>query len=147
MARDLPTMHSIEVKAQEYPMDAESMKEFVTEESKFAYIAKIRDRMIGCVMCVKKDANLIIVRLSVHPAFQNMGVGRALLSVVSKRGYVDRLEKLRIMIPSYKIDDKDDPDYLGNWLYGNEFKAVGCRDRAYYRYGEHWDGYWFEALL
>ena len=149
MVRDLSSVASIDLKAQEYPLDAKMLAAFIDDADKEILIASVGTRDVGVVI-LRKDtvaSAWVMSRLSVHPAFQNMGVGRKLLSEVSNKAYKDRSRAIRILIPSYRIEDKTDPEYLGGWLYGNEFKAVGCVDRVFYRYGVDWDGYIFEALV
>ena len=149
MVRDLTSAVSIDLKTQEYPLDLKMLSEFVEDVDKEILMASIGNRDVG-IVTLRKDipaSAWVMNRLSVHPAFQNMGVGRKLLSEVSNKAYKDRSRAIRFLIPSYRIDDLDDPEYLGDWLYGNEFKAVKCLDRVFYRYGSYWDGYIFEALV
>ena len=154
MARDVGAMCNIDVQAQDYPHDLDVFNEYVTDATKAAYVAKIGIRTVaylGCMRLVdavsKCDDSLLVTRLSVHPEFRRLGVSRKLMSEVWKRGLAIGAHNLVIMVPSYKIDDPTDPDYIGWWLAAMNMKIVGCIDRMYFRYGKYWDAYKYEAVL
>jgi len=146
MLRDLGELASIEVKAQEFPLDMLGVKDYIESPNKMVFIAKIGDRIVGHLLLgfSNEDSCAIVARLSVHPLFRNLKIGNKLLAIGSKTAFVKKLGSLRISVPSYKMEDREDPYYLKDWLAKERFKAVAVVDREYARYGTRYDAYVFE---
>lgn len=147
MAKDLGAAIELEIHAQDYPYNLDQVKQFVMDHDKCGFMASIGARVIGAAYCSSVGPALMLSRITVHPKFQQMGASCSLMSSVSARALALDCNVIRITVPSYKLDDKTDPDYIGWWFESMEFKAVKCLDRYYYRYGRYHDGYVFEALV
>ena len=140
------TIRDIEVKSHEYPLDLDEVRKYIDDADRYVYLARIGKRDIGVACCINSE-DVVWMRLGVLPSFRKLGVARKLLSVVAKRGQADKAHCLKITIPSYRADDKEDPDYIGAWMKDNEFLIAGCKTNHFFRYGKLWDGYVFGALL
>jgi GNAT superfamily N-acetyltransferase len=147
LVRDLGHLVMLECKALDYPLEQDEIKTFLLEEDKKAYVASISNRKVGMALTFRRDNTTIIARVSTHPDFRNMGVGKELMLNIEKDAWKEQHRLLRIYVPSYKIDDPLDPDYIGGWLTKCFFRANGCDTNAFFRYGRLWDAYKFERLL
>jgi GNAT superfamily N-acetyltransferase len=147
--KDIGHLVALEVKSQEYPISQESVKNYIEDADKRAYVAFISNRKVGMALTLSNDAErtTTIVRVSVHPDFRCMGVGKALMHEVEKEAWKASHHVLRLHVPSYKVEDRLDPDCIVEWLEKNYFKASGCITDSYFRYGKWWDGYIFERLI
>jgi GNAT superfamily N-acetyltransferase len=146
MARDLGKLVDLEIKCQEYCYNLEELKDFVNDKEYIAFIASIGNRDVGYSLCMLKDQRLGAT-IGVHPDFRNLGVSKSLMSKVSKHAMSLNCHALQFCVPSYKIDDPTDPDYLGWWFESMELKAGRVITDYFYRYGKAWDAYIFEALV
>lgn len=152
MAKDLGRILDLDIKCQEYPDNLEVLKLYTTEPSRVAFVAAIGQRDVGYALCTKLreeatggDAFFVVV--GVHPDFRNIGVSKSLMCVVSNRALQEKCHTITFVVPSYKIDDIHDPDYLGWWFESMELKAGRVWTDFFYRYGKNWDAYVFEALV
>jgi ribosomal protein S18 acetylase RimI-like enzyme len=151
MAKDLGRILDLEIKAQDYALEMDALKEYVIDAKKVGFVASIGNRDVGyATAALAEDSDImrmIVTRLGVHPDFRNLGVSKSLMSDISRRAMQERCHSLVFSVPSYKIDDPTDPDYLGWWFESMELKAARVNNRVYYRYGKYWDAYIFEALV
>jgi len=150
MFRDIGYVEAIEIKAQDYPLLSSMIKGFIESNYRSVYIAKIKDKVVGISMVTGglNEFHLTVVnRVSVHPQFRDIGVGKQLMLRVEADAWKQQHTCLRMYMPSYKIDDPTDPDYLGGWLKTNHFKAVDVYNDWYFRYGKNYDAYVFERPL
>jgi ribosomal protein S18 acetylase RimI-like enzyme len=148
--KDVGTIHSVEVKAQDFPLGLDDIKEYLGEENCVIYKAQIGTRIVGCLVgrVNSNTKKFQIIKLSVHPQFQgNLGVGTSLVERVMKDSWKRDNISVWLRVPNYKIDDPTDPDYIGDWLAKVGLKTAGVDHLQYYRYGVEWDGYRFEKLL
>jgi len=115
-------------------------------------MASISQRDIGYALCTKMreegtGTDSFFVALGVHPDFRNMGVSKSLMSEVARRAIQEKCHTIVFVVPSYKIDDPTDPDYIGWWFESMELKAARVWTNFFWRYGRDWDAYVFEALV
>jgi len=146
--RFVGTIRDLEVKAFQFPLDLECVKNNMEDNDHFVYIARVGKVNVGLASCsVDHDAQTLWLTLGVLPNFRGIGVSRKLLSEASKRGMADKMHDMKIIVPSYRIEDKEDPDYIGGWLERFEFKIAGCESDYFWHYGKLWDGYVFGVML
>ena len=147
MVRDLGTILQIEVQTQEYPLPQEAIQCYFDNPEHLAYVASVGNRKVGHSLVHVQSEYTVINRVSVHPNFRNIGVGKALMHRVEADAWKKKQRFLRMYLPSYKIDDKSDPDYMGWWMAQNHLKCVKCETDSYFRYGKWWDAYVFERMI
>jgi GNAT superfamily N-acetyltransferase len=155
MAKDLGRILDLEIKTQEYATEMDHLKTYVVDVKKIGFIVSLGNRDIGYALCALADdkstdgfvTRMIVGRLGVHPDFRNMGASKSLMSHISKRALNDRCHSIAFSVPSYKIDDPTDPDYIGWWFESMELKAAHVETDFYFRYGKQWDAYIFEAIV
>lgn len=151
MAKDIGRMIDIETKSIDYPTGLESLKEYVLDANKIGLIAFIGTKDVGYAIAAltktEMTTRMVVGRLCVSPDFRNLGVSKALMSELSKKALNERCHSIVFSVPSYKIDDREDPDYIGWWFESMELKASHVETDFYFRYGKHWDAYLFEALV
>ena len=146
MAKDLGKILDLDIKSQEYPYTLEELKEFVTDNNHVGFVASIGRRDIGYALCMLHNQRLGTC-VGVHPDFRNLGVSRSLMSKVSNYALQNGCHALQFAVPSYKIDDPYDPDYIGWWFESMELKAGSVITDYFFRYGKAWDAYIFEAMV
>lgn len=146
---DLGTMFNIEVQSQEFPMPLDHLKEVFPQQDHTLYKAVITGRAVGFGYLVreKAKAQYTIWRVSVPPSMRGHKIGTAILDRMMMDAKADDCVSVRMHVPSYKMDDPKDPDYLGDWLWRNQFKAIGCLTDEYWRYGRWYDAYTCERMV
>jgi len=155
MARDLGILLDLEIKTQDYATDMETMKRYVIDTNKVSFISSIGNRDVGYALCaISSDSEegttvkrLGAIRLGVHKDFRHMRVSHSLMDEMFKKALQERCHSIIFSIPSYKIDNPSDPDYIGWWLKVMKFKASRVITDLYFRYGKQWDAYLFERLI
>lgn len=152
MMRDSGQIYIIETKAQEFPYTTDVINSYIITSGKVALLAGIGDRKVGAVLLThdKKSNAVLIDHLSVHPVYRGVGVSRKLLEKASDHALEiceDSLVVLRIIVPSYLIEDKEDPYNIENWLWKNGFKAVRLLPAEIRRYNRDYDACVFERAL
>ena len=146
--RDMGHIVTNELKGREYPLGADVVKIFFTDESRYTFLARISDRVIGHALVSENYPDKIcnLFSLVVNPLFRYKGAGRKLVNTVAD-SCGDGLENIRVYIPSYQIEDMEDPYNVAGWLKKTGFKAVGINSRECFRYGKYYDMYIFERSL
>jgi GNAT superfamily N-acetyltransferase len=148
--RDLGDITTLEIKGQEFPFTLQEAQAYVLGDSqKAAFVARIAKRAVGAAlisMC-PADAALVADHITVHPTFRGAGVSTALLNTLSVEGSKAGMLRLRINVPSYKVEDKEDPWNLEHWLWKHGFKAKHVIDGECRRYGRDYDTYVFERSI
>lgn len=147
--QDLARVTNFEAATQEFPLDQDEMKQRFRSPSQDAYAAYVGKRMVGCALVTfnKPKGFALIDSVGVHPHFRKVKVGTMLVDRIATVAYSDGLSKLRIEVPSYLIEDKDDPWNIEHWLWRVQFKAIAMRADAAYCYGRDYDLYVFERPL
>ena len=160
--KDLASIHRMEVLGQEFPFDSGLISTYLMGEGrKFAYVATISSRPVGSILGHAdrddpNDVGIVIDHLTVHPLFRNNGVSRKLLKRlnddsrkidIAKDGAHLKVRAMRLLVPSYLVDDKDDPLNIENWLWKMGFKAISSGDHGCFRYCKNWESYVFEKLI
>jgi len=62
-----------------------AMERVVKCKAAMSFVAVIDNRIVGCVKAVYDGSRAIIHLLSVHPSYQNKGIGSALLSAIEDK--------------------------------------------------------------
>jgi len=143
--RFMGSLNSLNVKTQEFAFTFDEVRDYFDAPNKEAYIAKVGNRHIGFALVTfdKVGQVVIIDALGVHPDFRRTQVAtnivrRLVLEAHTEGGY----ECIRISVPCYLIEDKEDPWNIEQWLWKCSFKVNGeshiCRrynrDYAVYRF-------------
>lgn len=152
MAKDAGLLIDLEIKTQDGATTLEIMKKYLLDSDKCGFIASIGSRDVGYAACAlscdkegdKRLFRLLISRLGVHVDFRNLGVSKSLMVTIAKKALEWHCDTIVVGVPSYKIDDPGDPDYIGWWFQALDFKATSVDTEFYYRYGKWWDAYLFE---
>lgn len=150
MTKDLGTVQDLEIKCQDYPRDLDGLKPYVLEQNQVGFVASISKKDVGYALCSLVEVppcQVMEVILGTHPQLRNLGVSKKLMSEISRRAMQEKCHAIWISVPSYKIDDPNDPDYIGWWFESMELKAGHVEDRHFHRYGKWWDAYVFEAVV
>lgn len=152
MMRDSGQIYMIEVKAQEFPYPTDVIHKYMMTSGKAAFIARIGDRGVGAALVThsKEDNAVIIDHLSVHPLYRGVSVSKRLIEKLVDYALEiseDGLIVLRIVVPAYLIEDKEDPYNIENWLCKREFKAVKLLPNEIRRYNRDYDAYVFERAI
>lgn len=146
--RDMGHIVMNELKGREYPLGSDVVKIFFTDESRYVFLARISDRVVGHALISENHPDSIcnLFSLVVNPQFRYKGVGRKLVQAITD-SCDKQLEKIRVYVPSYQIEDAEDPYNIHGWLNKTGFKATGVRDQDCFRYGKYYDTYIFERPL
>ena len=144
-ARDLGSVIDLEIKSQEFPLSLDVARTYVEAADKCGFLATIGGREVGHLLLALNQVDKCgIIRVSVHPSFRLKGVARKLIGMANKTVFTRGLGKLRINVPSYKVEDMEDPWNIKAWLQREQFKATGVVEGEYKRYGTSYDAYIFE---
>jgi N-acetylglutamate synthase-like GNAT family acetyltransferase len=149
LMKDLGHATNIEIKSQEFPLLLDVAKAYIEDSDKEICLARIGNRRVGVafVRMDKIDKCLVIGHLAVLPEFRHNNVSNQLMKYLCKLAWLEEIPKLRIYVPSYKIDDLEDPWNIRDWLYKQGFKATGVTHNDCKRYGKEYDTYQFERVL
>jgi ribosomal protein S18 acetylase RimI-like enzyme len=145
---DLGMVTLMETRAKEFPLSLPGVRKFIEEDYKEILIAFIGHRAVGYALIeTNKIAGVLEIKsIGVLPEFQRKGVGATLICDLRSLAVVDLINTLRIKVPSYTVEDQDDPWNVEHWLWKMEFKAVGLEPGCF-RYGNEYDWYIFEREL
>jgi GNAT superfamily N-acetyltransferase len=143
--RDMGAVTSLNFQTMEFPLEVEEIKSYLLEdEVKSVLLAKVSTKHIAfaCVSIDRLAGVTVIDAIGTHPQFRKNGVATLL---VNKADLLVKGNKTRILVPSYQIEDKEDPWNIEQWLWKAGFKAnvtvPGC-----HRYNRDYDYYVFERL-
>lgn len=147
--RDVGRVANFEAATQEFPFDYDEVKRRSLAPGQESYIASVGKKMVGYTLVSfnKQSDALLIDSIGVAFPFRRVGVGRKLVDHVAAAARADALSKIRILVPSYLIEDKDDPWNIEHWLWRLEFKATTTQDDACHRYGRDYDLYVFDRSV
>lgn len=143
--KDIGHLTNGEIATQEYPLTLDEIKPFCMEKGQDAYLALLSGRAVGYALAVYDKSNDFaeLRSIGVLPKFRQVGIGGRLVSKICMEANADGFAKVRAYVPSYAIEDKDDPWNVEQWFWRNEFKAVGTKPGCY-RYGHEFDWYIME---
>lgn len=150
LMRDLGHICNLEVKTQEYPYLTDVIKIFLDSADQKGFVASISDRIVGSALINNNvpDESCTIHRISILPNYQGIGVSKEILKHISEQAKkVKGIKKLRMHIPSYYVDDLEDPYNIREWLQHSGFKVGDVLHYDCYRYGYYYDTYTFERPL
>jgi len=145
--KDLGHLVNGEIACQEYPMLTDEVKPYVMEKEREGYLAKISGRFVGYALCTFDQRNdfVTVDSIGVMPKFRMAGIGKRIITKVCMEANADSFGAVRLLAPSYTIEDKEDPWNIEHWLWKNNFKAVGVQEGCW-RYGRNYDWYIFERI-
>lgn len=146
--RDMGHVVTNEVQGKEYPLGSDTVKIFYTDESRYVLLARISDRIVGHALVSENTLEGIcnLFSLVVHPLYRGLGVGRNLVNGLINT-CDERLKVVRCYVPSYQIEDMEDPYNIKGWLEKTGFEATGIRNEDCFRYGKYYDMYVFERSI
>lgn len=145
--KDMGHITASEVATQEFPLTVDEIKTYVMDKGKEAYLATVTGRAVGhALVTYDKDKGFVTVdSIGVNPKFRRAGVGSRLLAKICIEANAEEFDRVRILVPSYAVEDKDDPWNVEHWLWRNSFKAIGSEPGCF-RYGREYDWYVFERF-
>jgi len=71
-------------------------------------------------------------------------VSRRLLNEIVELSVKRDMVKIQMLVPSYTVDDMNDPWNIAGWLLKTDFKAAGIIADGCRRYNRDYDYYVFE---
>jgi ribosomal protein S18 acetylase RimI-like enzyme len=147
--QDLGRVTNFEAATQEFPLNQEEMKKLFQDQNQDAYAAYVGKRMVGHTLVTfhKPQGFTLITSIGVHPHFRRVGVATKMVGKIAAVSFSDGLSHLRIEVPSYLVEDKDDPWNIEHWLWRLQFKAIKTRTDACNYYGRDYDLYVFERRV
>lgn len=148
LLKDLGHITQMEINTQEFPLLIDDIKPYTLEKGKEAYLAKASKRIVGYALIEfdKFKGVAFIDSIGVHPNFRKVGVGARLAKYIRTQAYAEDMVKVQMLVPSYVVDDKEDPWNILGWLRKIGFRAVGVQEGCF-RYGRLYDWYIFERCL
>jgi len=155
--RDMPYVTLLEAQTQEFSIGAEGVKAVFMGTTSAAYLAKVAKKHIGYAI-VKFDqfegegkgaGTIWLNSIGTHREFLKLDVSRKLVDKVAleAHNHASYFPSMKIVLPSYVIEDKDDPWNVEEWLWKLGFKAVGTKPDAISRYNQLFEAYTFEKVL
>lgn len=146
--KDASYVTNSEVKTQEFPLTLDEITPYIQDKGKEAYLAKVGNRAVGHAIVIfeKEETVCRLVSIGVDTKFRRVGVARKIIKKIIVDADVEGCSSVSILVPSYQIDDKEDPWNIEHWLWRMEFKAVGTRGVCR-RYCKDYDWYVFERKI
>lgn len=141
--KDMGSVTSLNFQTQEFPLEVEEVKSYLFDSNKNAILAKISTKYIAFACVTIKEGVTTIDAIGTHPQFRRHGI--ATLLVNKAELIASKLNRLRILVPSYQVEDKSDPWNIEQWLWKAGFKAAGTQPGCR-RYNHDYDYYIFERL-
>ena len=143
--KDMAVVADIEVTTQEFPLLGPEIKLFLSDIDKEAHTALISNTVTGFTLTTRADQVVTIDSIGTRMRFRNKGVSRKLVDhIVDRAKWIGH--KTQMLIPSYLIEDKQDPWSLEEWLWKLGFKAIGETKEGCRRYGRNYGVYIFEKI-
>jgi GNAT superfamily N-acetyltransferase len=138
----------MEIATQEYPLLIDDVRVFFTDDMKQVFIAEIRATKIGYILMDfdRREPIVRVASVGVLPKFRHHGVGSKLMEHACTQAYAGDVRDIRINVPSYQVDDLNDPWNIDHWLWKVGFKAIGVKHGECFRYGRDYDYYVFQRL-
>ncbi len=146
--RDMPHVVRLDTQTQEFALDVDEAKAWFTTEDRTPYIAKLSGREVGFALAMLYESKdtVLIDRVGTHPSFRRLGVGRRLVEHVVLEATTKNIGKVQMIVPSYIIDDMQDPWNIEQWLWKIGFKAKESVTDHFHRYNRDYDGYIFQRM-
>jgi len=146
--RDMPHVTRLDTQTQEFHMDVDEVKEWFTGVGRAPYIARLSGREVGFALAMfdKSKDTVIIDRIGSHPSFRRVGIGRKLVERIVLEANTENIGKVQMIVPSYIIDDMQDPWNIEQWLWKLGFKALGTLPDPLRRYNRDYDAYIFQRM-
>jgi GNAT superfamily N-acetyltransferase len=145
--RDMPHVVRLDTQTQEFALDVDEAKKWFTEDGRTPYIARLSGREVGFAMAqVNKSGTCIIARIGVHLKFRRVGIGRKIVERITLEAATENIGTVNMIVPSYIIDDMEDPWNIEQWLWKLGFKATGVITDHFRRYNRNYDGYAFQRM-
>ena len=146
--RDMPHVVRLDNQTQEFASDVDNAKQWFTKEGVAPYLARLGGREVGfAVAWFDKPKNMAVIdRIGTHPKFRRVGVGRKIVERVVLEATTENIDEILMIVPSYIIDDKEDPWNIEQWLWKLGFKAMRVISDHFHRYNRNYDGYTFKRM-
>jgi ribosomal protein S18 acetylase RimI-like enzyme len=145
---DMPHITRLDIQTQEFALDVDGVKQYFTVTNKASYVAQLGGREVGfaLVTCNESKGTVFIDRIGAHPSFRRVGVGRKIVERIATEAATKKIDKIQTIVPSYVVDDMEDPWNIEQWLWKLGFKAVKTISDHFHRYNRDYDGYIFERM-
>jgi hypothetical protein len=146
--RDMAHVTNLNLHTQEFPFDAKQVKEYFMSHNCNPYLCKVGARHVGFALATfdKFTDAVTLDLIGSRSAFRRVHVGTNLVERICVEGHTEGFKLLRMLVPSYLVDDMQDPWNIEGWLWKLNFKATktvpGC-----YRYGKDYEYYHFERRI
>lgn len=146
--RDMPHTVRLDVQTQEFALDVDEAKKWFTKDDRAPYIARLGGREVGFALVTfdTSKGTAIIDRVGTHPKFRRVGIGRKLVERIVLEATTEGIGKVQMLVPSYIIDDIQDPWNIEQWLWKLGFKATVTAPDHFRRYNRNYDGYIFQRM-
>ena len=146
--RDMPHVIRLDTQTQEFALDVNKIRCWFMEAGKGPYIARLSGREIGFALAIfNKDKDTVFIdRVGAHPSFRRVGVGRKIVEHITLDATTGNIDKIQMIVPSYIVDDMQDPWNIEQWLWKLGFKAGGTLTDHFHRYNRDYDGYIFQRM-
>ena len=77
------------------------------------FVAEADGRVVGCVMHIVSDTDLVLRGLAVRPEFENRGIGAALVSAVEEEARNQGLSRVLLAVSASNLEVRDYYTHLG----------------------------------
>ena len=146
--RDMPHIVRLDTQTQEFALDVDEAKSWFLASGKVPLLAILSNREVGFALTTfNKDKDVATIeRIGTHPKFRRVGVGRKIVERVALEVVTENIGKVQMIVPSYIVDDMQDPWNIEQWLWKLGFKAVGTLTGHFHRYNQDYDGYIFQRM-
>jgi GNAT superfamily N-acetyltransferase len=133
-------------RTQEFAHDTSEMKAYFLTADRCAYLAQVASRKIGFALVYFDKFNDVVSldTIGVHREFRKNGVGRKLVDRIGLEAHTEGFRTIQMLVPTYLIEDKEDPWNIEQAVWKWNFKSVGEDKESCARYGRLWDQYIFE---
>jgi len=145
----MPHVVRLDTQTQEFALGVDEAKQWFTTVDEAPYIARISGREVGFALAMfdkVAHTRVIIKRIGVHPKFRRVGVGRKIVERIAIEAATENIDVVQMTVPSYIIDDTEDPWNIEQWIWKLGFKATKTITDHFHRYNRDYDGYIFQRM-
>jgi GNAT superfamily N-acetyltransferase len=144
----MPHVVRLDTQTQEFALDVDEAKSWFLTSGKVPLLATLSNREVGfaLIMFNIDKSILTIERVGVHPKFRRVGIGRKIVERAALEAHTEGDGKVQMIVPSYIVDDQQDPWNIEQWLWKVGFKATGVASEHFHRYNQYYDGYIFQRM-
>ena len=143
--KDLPKIHSLELKSFEYPLEHKALQDIFETRGAIPLLGTLTGFGVGWGLGQyhKDEAELEIRRLCIHPAYRRQGFARMMVGHMWNEAVKRECVKVFFMVPEYRFD-ADESEPLTGFFEHLNFNVAGVERDYFYRYGRTYDGFRLE---